>query len=188
MLGCFPPYLNVMLSSLTALYLSVPFVSVKQCYKFKAFESIGYVLVDYSCVPKLEECSVVTPSSPKSKVSSSLKEGSPSFDVSLRLTDIDSKLDAIKDLLLATHFQPNKIKDVTKKAKTNVAWLRVRLDQVLKEVTKITTKIQTIMGTLSATISTRFSNMKDVITQTLAYLFYHFEHPLVLFLYYLFRL
>lgn len=76
------------------------------------------------------------------------------MDVDLWLMKIDSKLHSIKDLLLATPFQLDKIKYTRKKTEIDVARLRVKLDQIIKEATKNVAKIQVMVDTLSTIIVT----------------------------------
>lgn len=86
------------------------------------------------------------------------------------LFEIDSKLDNLKDLLLGIHFQLDKIKDRIKETRTDVACLRVMLDQIIKEVTKLAAKIQATIDTFSTTTVTLFMNLNDITSQTLAYI------------------
>lgn len=63
------------------------------------------------------------------------------MDLELHLLEIDSNLDTMKDLLFATHFQLDKIKDLSKETGTNVAYIHVKLNQVINESTKLIAKI-----------------------------------------------
>ncbi|KAF3616330.1 hypothetical protein FXO37_35123 [Capsicum annuum] len=102
---------------------------------------MSHVLADDNWVPKSNGGSVGTPSSLKFK-SFSLPVSIPSsLNVSICLIEIVLKLESIEDLLLSSHFYIYKIKDVSKKTSTNVARLKVRLDQVIKKVTKVFAKI-----------------------------------------------
>lgn len=86
--------------------------------------SMGYVLIDDIWVSKFEGSSVGTPSPPRSKFSRPSTLSSSSPEIAIRLTEIDLKLDSIKDLLLDSHFYHDKIKHVNKETSTDVARLR----------------------------------------------------------------
>lgn len=137
-----------------------------------------YVLTNDVYVPKCEGCCVGTPSCPKSRSSPSLALSSSSFDVTLQIVKIDSKLDTIKDFLLATHFQLDKINDATKETSVDVVSLGVKLNQVIKKAMKIIAKIKATTYALSTTIVNQFTNLKDVTANTLAYFVHRYEHPL----------
>lgn len=97
------------------------------------------------------------------------------MDVKLCLLKINSNFEYLKYLLLATHLHLDKIKDTSKETKTDIAQLRVKLDQVIKEVTRLVAKSQATADTFSTTIVTRCTNLKDTTAKTLAYFFQH--HP-----------
>ncbi|PHU20264.1 hypothetical protein BC332_11415 [Capsicum chinense] len=78
---------------------------------------------------------------------------SSSPDIDIRLTEIDLKLDFIKDLFLASHFYLDKIKYVSMNTRTDIARLKLRLDQIIKEANKIAAKIQTTSDSLSSVIT-----------------------------------
>ncbi|KAF3657501.1 hypothetical protein FXO38_13661 [Capsicum annuum] len=84
-----------------------------------------------------------------------------SFDITIHLTKIDLKLDSINDLLLATHFYLDKTKDARKEINIDIARLRLRLDQVIKEATKIESKIHSTSDLLFSVITNQFTNPKD---------------------------
>lgn len=97
---------------------------------------MGYVLLDDILVSKFEGRSTSTLSSPRSKSSPPLVFNSPPPKIVIRLTEIDLMLDSIKDLLLASYFYLEKFKDVSKKTISNVALLRLRMDQLIREATR----------------------------------------------------
>ncbi|KAF3658823.1 hypothetical protein FXO38_12981 [Capsicum annuum] len=121
--------------------LKVSQVQIMQCYNTTSFARMGYILVDDVWVRKSESSSVATPSSPKlNSYPLHYTFGTTFVDVKLYLFEIDSKLDNLKDLFLATHLQHDKIKNTSKEAGTDVALLCVKLDQVIKESTKLVRK------------------------------------------------
>lgn len=72
-------------------------------------------MADNASVCKRKGYSSGTPPSSESIEPSPPLMESPSLDVFIYQKNIDSMLDDIKDLLIATHYQQDKIKDVTKK-------------------------------------------------------------------------
>lgn len=81
-------------------------VPVKQCYNSTSFKSMIYGLNDGIWVHNSEICAPSTPF-PKSWNSSppNLNSSSVPCDISDHLTDIDARLNALKDLVLGTHFR-----------------------------------------------------------------------------------
>lgn len=61
-----------------------------------------------------------------------------------------------KDFLLATHFQMDKVKYVTWETCTDVARIRLKLDQVIKEVVKVANKVQATSTAVKTSISEKF--------------------------------
>lgn len=98
-------------------------------------------------------------------------------DIPAHLDDIDSKLDALRDLILASHLQLEKAKDATKETGANVARIHLKLDQVIKQAIKVATKIHACSDSLCAVITNQFTNLKDAITNTLAYFLSKFIPP-----------
>lgn len=148
----------------------VPFIFVKQCYNVTS--SMGYIFIDDVWVQKFKCCSIGTPSSLKFHSPHPLHpSGTESVDVELHLLKINSKFDTMKDLLLDTQFQLDKIKNIIK----DVACLHVKVDQVIKEATKLVAKIRAITDSLTTAITTQFTNLKDATSQTMVYFFS--RHP-----------
>ncbi|KAH0720228.1 hypothetical protein KY284_005258 [Solanum tuberosum] len=123
----------------------------------------------------------------KSKPSSSTAISSPKLNAALeKLSDMDANLDALtiyvtresdlvssvtamkeqvdslKDLLLSAHVKINVVKDVTKETAADVARIRLRFDQIVKEAIKIATKVQASAKSISTSLTSRF---KDVMTR-----------------------
>ncbi|KAK4730063.1 hypothetical protein R3W88_023051 [Solanum pinnatisectum] len=63
-------------------------------------------------------------------------------DVMTKLTVMGKQVDSLKDLLLASHFKIDNVKDVFKESGVDVARIRLRIDQIVKEAIKIATKVQ----------------------------------------------
>ncbi|KAH0773574.1 hypothetical protein KY290_010711 [Solanum tuberosum] len=77
-------------------------------------------------------------------------------DLMTNMTAMCEHVDSLKDLLLAAHFKIDNVKDVTKETGTDVARIRLRLDQIMKETIKIATKVQASSKAISTSLSSRF--------------------------------
>uniref|UniRef100_M1DHZ8 Uncharacterized protein n=1 Tax=Solanum tuberosum TaxID=4113 RepID=M1DHZ8_SOLTU len=151
-----------------------------------AFFSMGYTRTISSSALKNDLDDVVVKSI-KSKPSSSTAISSPKLNAALeKLSDMDANLDALtiyvtresdlvssvtamkeqvdslKDLLLSAHVKINVVKDVTKETAADVARIRLRFDQIVKEAIKIATKVQASAKSISTSLTSRF---KDVMTR-----------------------
>ncbi|KAH0633214.1 hypothetical protein KY284_036000 [Solanum tuberosum] len=90
-------------------------------------------------------------------------------DVMTKLTAMGEQVDCLKDLLLAAHFKIDNVKDVSKETGADVAKIRLRLDQIVKESIKIATKVQAGSKAISISLSSRFEEMSIAIVNTLTY-------------------
>lgn len=103
-------------------------VIMKECYNTTDLGSMVYILVYDIWFTKFDSGYIVTPFSPKSRMSPPLVSSSSLLDATIHLIAIYLMINAINDLLLALHFYLDKIKDIHKKIITDAACLRVRLD------------------------------------------------------------
>ncbi|KAH0645120.1 hypothetical protein KY284_033004 [Solanum tuberosum] len=90
-------------------------------------------------------------------------------DVMTKMTVMDEHVDSLKDLLLAAHFKIDNVKDVFKESGVDVARIRLRLDQIVKEAIKIATKVQAGSKAISTSLSSRFEEMSTAKVNTLTY-------------------
>ncbi|KAG5571965.1 hypothetical protein H5410_061731 [Solanum commersonii] len=72
------------------------------------------------------------------------------------MTTMGEQVDSLQDLLLASYFKIDNVKDVTKETGTNVARIRLRLEQIMKETIKIVAKVQASSKAISTSLSSRF--------------------------------
>lgn len=89
----------------------IPSVSVIQCYNSKVFISMGYVCANNTWVPKTENGVVYAPLFPKIRPLCSYNDGPSSVTLIIlnHISYLEAKLDSLNDLLLASHFQIEKI-------------------------------------------------------------------------------
>ncbi|KAK4726867.1 hypothetical protein R3W88_031784 [Solanum pinnatisectum] len=90
-------------------------------------------------------------------------------DLMTKLTTMGEHVDSLKDLPLVAHFKIDNVKDVTKETSADVACIRLRLDQILKEAIKIAAKVQASSKAISTSLSSRFEEMSTAIVNTLTY-------------------
>ncbi|KAG5581192.1 hypothetical protein H5410_051819 [Solanum commersonii] len=73
------------------------------------------------------------------------------------------KVDSLKDLLLSAHVKINVVKDITKETGADVAHIRLRFDQIVKEAIKIATKVQASSKSISTSLtSRRYGNQDNI--------------------------
>ncbi|MCD7465600.1 hypothetical protein HAX54_001608, partial [Datura stramonium] len=91
-------------------------------------------------------------------------------EIFAKLFAMKEKIASFKDIII-TQFSMKKLKNVAMEVGINIAHLRLRLDQIIKEAKKVVVSIQTRSEKLSNTISIKFDSMNDVIVKTLIYFF-----------------
>lgn len=163
----------------------VPPIQVKQCYNSRAFGSMGYVHSNDSWVLKFDVHASVAQDipgdpSPSNPVPPFSMDTKVLEDLVAKVSAMDAKFEALQDLLIATHYKFDqinesleKVKSVSKEAGTDVAKIRLKLDQVIKESVKVATKIQASSDAVTTKISDHFENLKTATVNTLSY----FLHP-----------
>ncbi|KAK4723946.1 hypothetical protein R3W88_026725 [Solanum pinnatisectum] len=112
-------------------------VFIKQSYNSHTFLSIKRLRI-------FEPSSSTSVSSVKLNVTlENLAEMNAKLDaMSIFPSAMGKHVDSLKDLLLAAHFKIDNVKDVSKETGVDVARIRLRLDQIVKEAIKIATKGQ----------------------------------------------
>ncbi|KAH0636150.1 hypothetical protein KY285_035895 [Solanum tuberosum] len=149
-------------------------VFIKQCYNSHAFQSMAKL-------EKLRPSTLTSVSTTKltaalenldamhAKLDAMTITVSHISDVMTKLTAMGEQVDCLKDLLLAAHFKIDNVKDVSKETGADVAKIRLRLDQIVKESIKIATKVQAGSKAISISLSSRFEEMSIAIVNTLTY-------------------
>lgn len=94
------------LEAINISFEDIPFILVKKCCNSKAFIIMGYIRADNTWVPKSENTIVNAPPSPRVRPLS-LDDSCPS-SMSLiilnHISDLEVKMDSLKDLLLTSYF------------------------------------------------------------------------------------
>lgn len=78
-----------------------------------------------------------------------------------KLTDLEAKVNKLKDLTFVTHFQMQKVSEATKEKSIDFSVIRLKLDQVIKEAIKVAPKIQANYVNLSMSLSNLFTSLID---------------------------
>ncbi|KAG5581190.1 hypothetical protein H5410_051817 [Solanum commersonii] len=90
-------------------------------------------------------------------------------DLVFSVTAMEEKVDSLKDLLLASHFKIDDVKDITKETSVDVANIRLRIDNIVKEAIKIATNVQAGSKGIATSLTSRFEEMSTAIVNTLTY-------------------